>query len=75
MTQNKKCVISFRELLRKILFRIELFEMDGWWHFTGADSWGLFPPSFYRLHTKEEIERIRAETLEMLLKLINDEEP
>lgn len=60
--------------VQKILFQIKLLKMDGWWHYTGAGSWELFPPSFYRTHTKEEIERITAETVERIQKLINEME-
>lgn len=60
--------------VQKILFHIKLLRMDGWRHYTGAGSWELFPPSFYRTHTKEEIERITAETVERIQKLINEME-
>lgn len=72
MANVKKCNGFFRELVQKIIFRIKLREMDEWWYFTGANSWGLFPPSFYYTHTEEEIKRIKAETVAMLLKLIEE---
>lgn len=74
MSGIKKCVVAVRGMMRKLLFGIKLFEMDWWWRFTGADSWGLFPPSFYRSHTKEDAERIREETVKSLREMINDKE-
>ena len=55
----------------KIIFRIKLWEMDEWWHYTGGSCWGLFPPSFYYMHIEEEIERITAETRERIQALID----
>lgn len=60
--------------VQKMLFQIKLRRMDGWRHYTGAGGWELFPPSFYRTHTKEEIEQITAETVERIQKLINEME-
>ena len=45
--------------------------MDEWWYYTGASSWELFPPSFYYTHSREEIKRITAETVERIQKLID----
>lgn len=58
--------------MRKIIFRIKLKQMDDWWYFMGGSCFGLFPPSFYYTHTEEEIERITAENLERIDKLINE---
>lgn len=58
--------------MRKIIFRIKLKQMDDWWYFMGGSCFELFPPSFYYTHTEEEIERITAENLERIDKLINE---
>lgn len=71
MTFTTKCVKAFMKAFKAILFRIKLHEMDEWWYLTGRSGWGLFPPSFYYTHTEEEIERIRAETIERIQKLID----
>lgn len=61
----------FQKKVQKILFQIKLWQMDEWWYYTGASSWELFPPSFYYTHTREEIDRITAETVERIQKLID----
>ncbi len=62
----------FHKKIKKILFRIKLWRIDDWWYYTEASSWELFPPSFYYTHTEEEIERITAETVERIQKLIDE---
>ena len=57
MAVIKKGIRIFREMIRKIVFRIKLREMDNMWYYTGASCWQLFPPSFYYTHTEEEIEK------------------
>ncbi len=72
MAVIKKGIRIFREMIRKIVFRIKLREMDNMWYYTGADCWQLFPPSFYYTHTEEEIERIKKETIERLQQMIDE---
>lgn len=45
---------------------------DEWHMLTDMSSWELFPPSFYRTHTEEEIERATRETKERIRKLIDE---
>lgn len=68
----KKIIEFLKNSMRKIIFRIKLKQMDDWWYFMGGSCFGLFPPSFYYTHTEEEIERITAENLERIDKLINE---
>lgn len=70
----KKWTEALEEMVQKVLFRLKLWEMDEWWYFTGASSWALFPPSFFYKHTEEEVRRIKAETIEMLRKLMRETE-
>ncbi len=65
---------ALQKRVQKIIFQIKLQRMNGWWHYTRACSWELFPPSFYYTHTKEEIERITAETVGRIQKLIDEME-
>lgn len=43
--------------------------MDDLWYFMGGNCFGLFPPSFYYIHS-EEIKRITAEEIQRLQKMI-----
>lgn len=72
MAVIKKGIRIFREMIRKIVFRMKLREMDRMWEFMGGSCWGLFPPSFYYTHTEEEIERIKKETIERLQQMIDE---
>ena len=72
MAVIKKGIRIFREMIRKIVFRIKLRERDNMWYYTGASCWQLFPPSFYYTHTEEEIERIKKETIEGLQQMIDE---
>ena len=53
------------------MFRIKLKQMDDWWYYTGGNCWRLFPPSFYYMHTEEEIECITKETKARIQALID----
>ncbi len=68
----KKIIEFLKKSMKKIIFRIKLKQMDDWWYFMGGSCFELFPPSFYYTHTEEEIERITAENLERIDKLINE---
>lgn len=50
----------------KKIFRIKLWEMDDWWHYTRASSWELLPLSFYYTYTEKKIECITAEIKERM---------
>lgn len=71
LTIIKKCFGFLVKVIKKIIFRIKLMEMDEEWYLRGGACWGLFPPSFYYTHTEEEIERITAESIERIKKLID----
>lgn len=58
-------------IIRKIIFRIYLWQMDFWWYYTMQNCYGFYPPSFYHTHTKEEIERIKAEDRKLVRELID----
>ena len=59
-------------VIEKVIFRIKLKRMDDWWYCTGGNCFGLFPPSFYYTHTKEEVRRITDEVLERLRSMIKE---
>lgn len=44
--------------------------MDDLWYFMGGNCFGLFPPSFFYIHSEEEIKRITAEEIQRLQKMI-----
>lgn len=54
----RKCIAIFKKMEQKIMFKIQLWEMDLLWEYMGGICWGMFPPSFCYTHTEEEIERI-----------------
>lgn len=55
--------------LQEIRFRRKLKKMDDIWNIMGGSCFGIFPPSFYYTHTKEEIEIITAEKMDELQKM------
>jgi len=59
-----------RRLFEKILFRIKLWDMDRQWRMMGGNCFSLFPPSFYYMHTQEEVERITREEIEKIRKIL-----
>lgn len=67
----RKIIEFLKKPIKKIIFWIKLKQMDDLWYLMGGSCFGLFPPSFYYMHTEEEIERITAENLERIDKLIN----
>lgn len=67
----KKYIELLKNITHKIMFRIKLKQMDDWWYYTGGNCWGLFPPSFYYMHTEEEIECITKETKARIQALID----
>ena len=62
----------FNKALDEIRFRRKLKKMDNMWYFMGGSCFGMFPPSFYYTHTKEELERITAEKVDELQKMIDN---
>lgn len=67
----KKYIELLKNIIHNIMFRIKLKQMDDWWYYTGGNCWGLFPPSFYYMHTEEEIECITKETKARIQALID----
>lgn len=59
-----------KRIIGKIKRRIWLRELDNRWWMMGGSCFGLFPPSFYEIHSEEEISRIRQETLQELKDII-----
>jgi hypothetical protein len=53
---------------------MKLRDMDHQWYFTFGNCFGLFPPSFYYAHTQEEINRITAEEIAKIRKLLEEED-
>lgn len=66
----RKCIKRIKKLIDKIVFRIKLQHMDDMWYLLGGSCWGLFPPSFYYIHTEDEIKRIEEETIKKLYDMI-----
>jgi hypothetical protein len=71
MAAAKKCIGILKKIHHKIMFKIELREMDNWWEYLGCNCWQLFPPSFYYTHTEKEIEQITEETIESYKKMLD----
>ena len=67
-----KFIGTLKKMIDKVTFKIKLWEMDSLWELMGGSCWGLFPPSFYYTHTKEEIEQITKETIESYQKMIDE---
>lgn len=61
-----------RRLFRKIMFRLKLMDMDYQWRMLNGSCFSLFPPSFYFLHTQEEIERITREEIAELKRILQE---
>jgi hypothetical protein len=61
-----------KRLTDRILFCIKLWEMDWWFYFLGISGRALFTPSFYYIHTEEEIERIKIELVGDLRKMLEE---
>jgi len=60
-----------KKAIDQIRFRIKLKMTDDMWYFMGGSCFGVFPPSFYYTHTAEEIERITAEEMEKIQKMMD----
>lgn len=71
-TVAEKVIGTLKKMIDNVTFKIKLREMDSLWELMGGSCWGLFPPSFYYTHTKEEIEQITKETIESCQKMIDE---
>ena len=71
-TVAEKFIGTLKKMIDNVTFKIKLREMDSLWELMGGSCWGLFPPSFYYTHTKEEIEQITKETIESCQKMIDE---
>ncbi len=71
-TVAEKFIGTLKKMIDNVTFKIKLREMDSLWELMGGSCWGLFPPSFYYTHTKEEIEQITKETIESYQKMIDE---
>lgn len=49
-----------------------LTEEDEFHRMTDMCSWELFPPSFYKTHTDEEIEQATKAAKERIMKMLNE---
>lgn len=67
----KKIFALIRKLWEKIKFEYKMRKMDDLWYFMGGNCFGLFPPSFYYRHTKEEVKRIKEETIAELYAIVD----
>ena len=71
-TVAEKFIGTLKKMIDNVTSKIKLREMDSLWELMGGSCWGLFPPSFYYTHTKEEIEQITKETIESYQKMIDE---
>lgn len=60
-----------KNALHKILFQIELKQMDAIWYMFGGNCFEMFSPAFSYTHTEKGIEHIKAETIEELQMIID----
>lgn len=54
------------EVIKKMIFRMKLREMDFFVSYMGMSSWRLFPPSYYYRYTPEELEQMKRELREKI---------
>ncbi len=67
----KKCAILCKNIIHEIRFQINLQDMDFQWQYFGSRCWLPFPPSYYHIHTKEELQRFLTELKEEIEKNYN----
>lgn len=60
----------FGKLWKGFDSKMKLMEMDRQWYLMGGICFGLFPPSFYHTHSKEEIKRCTDEIIMEIEKLL-----
>lgn len=61
-------------IYKQIQTRRQLRRMDRIWNFYGGSCFGMQPPSFYRKHSEEEIERIQKEEIAKLKEILYEYE-
>lgn len=61
-----------RKLIQKLRFRLKLRKMDDMWRMMCGNCWSLFPPSFYLIHSPEEIQRRKKEELDRLQAMLEE---
>ena len=61
-----------RKLIQKLRFRLKLRKMDDMWRMMCGNCWCLFPPSFYLIHSPEEIQRRKKEELDRLQAMLEE---
>lgn len=66
MTKENRQAGWFRRWWEKRQLRRKLRMMDEQWYMTGGNCFGLFPPSFYYMHTKEEAQELVSRELDKL---------
>lgn len=71
----KKIIKTFKELYKKIKWKIKLWDMDRQYALCCGSCFALFSPSFYCRHTPEEVDKITGETIEEIKKMIDELEP
>ena len=71
MKIDKKRLYAPIKWLKKLLYRIKIYDRESQWQAMACTScFALFPRSFYLTHTPEEIEEITAKEREELLEMI-----
>lgn len=68
----KRIKEKIRNMHKWLQTRRKLRRMDEIWRFYGGGCFGLYPPSFYHKHSKEEIERLEREKIAKLKEIIKD---
>lgn len=63
-----------KKWIKKIWFWHKLRRMDRRWRMQGGASYEIFPPSFYYIHSLEEIQEITDREIAGLRKLIKEYE-
>lgn len=59
-----------KQKIEQIRFQNKLRGMDFIWYFTGGYSWDIFPPSYYYLYPREELDRERERFIKELEALV-----
>lgn len=69
MKRNKGTISN---IYKQIRAKRQLKRMDRIWDFYGGSCFGLHPPSFYRKHSGEEIERTQKEEIAKLKEMLDE---
>lgn len=71
MIIDKKLLYTPVKFMRRIMFRIKMYQWESSWNSMTCNScFRLFPPSFYLTHSQEEIERITAKEIAELKEMV-----